>query len=122
MPDLIVIPDAVTANLPTPVTKATSRNGQHETTLTAWAGDAAQAGVWGCDAGEFTTARVGFHEVCQILTGSGPLTSDDGEVAELRAGSTVVIPDGWRGVWRIDEPMRKTFVIVTTQTQGGPGA
>lgn len=119
MPKLTLIPDALEAPLPAPALKATSRTGQLEATMTAWAEGAVQAGVWECGPGEFTTARAGLHEVCQILSGSGSLTSDDGETVELCAGSTIVIPDGWRGVWRIDETLRKTFVMVAVARAGG---
>lgn len=79
MDTLTLIADATMVALPTPMAKATSRTGQHDTTLTAWSVDGAQAGVWECEPGEFVTARDGFYEVCQILSGSGALTGD-GEV------------------------------------------
>lgn len=112
MKQLVHIDDATTAALPNPVAKATSLTGQHETTLTAWSEGAAQAGVWECDPGEFTTSRDGFHEVCQILSGSGTMLGEDGQKVELAAGSTIVIPDGWSGTWTIHETMRKTYVNV----------
>jgi len=113
---LTLIPDAATMVLPTAVPKPTSRSGQREATHVAWSDGPVRAGVWECDRGEFTTSRDGLHEVCHVLRGVGRLTADDGTVSELTPGTTVVIPDGWSGVWQIDEDMRKTFVIVTTRS------
>lgn len=124
MSQIRVIEDATATPLPAPILKATSRTGQHEATLVLWSDDleeigvangaAVQVGVWECEPGEFITTRDGYHELCQILSGSGTLTSNDGPVVQLRAGSTVVIPDGWHGVWTIAERIRKTYAIITT--------
>ena len=114
MEPLALIPDAATVVLPEAVPKPTSRSGKREATYVAWSAGPVQAGVWECDRGEFTTSRHGLHEVCQILRGAGRLIAEDGTVSELSPGTTVVIPDGWSGVWQIDEDMRKTFVIVAT--------
>ncbi len=114
MNPLTLVPDALSVTMPPPVDKATSLTGQQESTLVAWKEGPAQAGVWECDPGEFTTVRDGFHEVCQILTGTGTLITEDGEKTELGPGSTIVIPDGWRGTWRIEQTMRKTFVMIST--------
>jgi len=38
-------------------------------------------------------------EFCYFLSGSVKLTSADGSVLELKAGDSVVIPKGWKGIW-----------------------
>ncbi|SEM45184.1 hypothetical protein SAMN05660976_05207 [Nonomuraea pusilla] len=106
--------DAAQAGLPAPQPKPTSLTGQEESTLVLWeAGrDGAEAGIWECGPGTFTAVRDGFHEVCQILAGRATVRGDDGQVVELVPGSTVVLPDGWRGTWEIHETVRKTYVTV----------
>lgn len=109
---LTLVADASTTPMPEAAEKLTSRDGQREATHTVWTSGSNSAGVWECTPGSFTTVREGYDEVCQVLSGTGRLVSDDGEVADLGPGCTVVIPDGWRGVWHIDSTMRKTFVIL----------
>lgn len=46
---------------------------------------------------------LGYHEICQILAGRATLTGEDGQTVELAPGSTVVLPDGWRGTWDVHE-------------------
>jgi uncharacterized cupin superfamily protein len=49
-------------------------------------------------------------EVCQIISGYGTVTGEDG--AAIGPGSLLVLPRGWRGTWVIRETIRKSFVIV----------
>ncbi|WP_214414547.1 cupin domain-containing protein [Sphaerisporangium fuscum] len=109
--------DAGGAALPAAGPKPTSLTGQKESTLVLWgaARDGAEAGIWECGPGTFTAVRDGFHEICQILAGRATLRGEDGQVVELAPGSTVVLPDGWRGTWEVHETMRKTYVTVVTR-------
>ncbi|MBT2231048.1 DUF861 domain-containing protein [Nonomuraea sp. NEAU-A123] len=52
--------------------------------------------------------------MCQILAGRATLTGEDGQTVELAPGSTVVLPDGWRGTWDVHETIRKTYVTIRT--------
>lgn len=106
--------DAHLAVLPAAVAKPTSLTGQSESTLEVWSDGTTEAGIWECEPGTFTAVRDGFHEVCQILSGRATLTAEDGQVTELGPGSTVVLPDGWKGTWVVHETMRKTYVTITT--------
>ncbi|MFI6595750.1 cupin domain-containing protein [Nonomuraea sp. NPDC050536] len=108
------LPNALDAELPPAQPKPTSLTGQRESTLELWTSGGAEAGIWECEAGRFTAVRDGFHEICQILSGTATLTGEDGQVVELGPGSTVVLPDGWRGTWDVHTPMRKTYVTVQT--------
>ncbi|GLW96109.1 cupin domain-containing protein [Microtetraspora sp. NBRC 16547] len=109
--------DAPQAELPAARPKPTSLTGQEESLLVLWAADrdGAEAGIWECEPGTFTAVRDGFHEICQILTGRATVRGEDGGVVELVPGSTVVLPDGWRGTWEVHETMRKTYVTVATR-------
>jgi uncharacterized cupin superfamily protein len=109
--------DAVT--LPAPVPKPTSRTGQVESTLGVWhAEPPTSSGVWECGPGEFTADRSECTEVCQILSGTATVTGVDGASADLRPGSLLVLPQGWRGTWQIHETVRKSFVMIGSITGG----
>ncbi|MEU4231835.1 cupin domain-containing protein [Nonomuraea sp. NPDC026600] len=105
---------APSVSLPAAEPKPTSLTGQSESTLEVWADSLAEAGIWECGPGSFTAVRDGFHEICQILAGRATLTGEDGQTVELAPGSTVVLPDGWRGTWDVHETIRKTYVSVRT--------
>ncbi|ADB52273.1 cupin domain-containing protein [Conexibacter woesei] len=70
-------------------------------------------GIWECTPGAFSKDAADYDEICHILSGRSTLRSSDGEATELRAGSVVVIPCGWRGTWTVHETTRKAYTIVT---------
>lgn len=84
-----------------------------EADLTGWAADGLETGIWEASPGTFTATRIGYHEVCQILSGRATIHEENGTVLELAAGDLFVTPAGWRGTWTIHETMRKVFVILT---------
>ena len=47
-----------------------------------------------------------------MLSGAGRLVRDNGEVTELRPGTTVFMETGWKGRWEVDEPLAKVFTIL----------
>lgn len=98
--------------LPAPEPKPTSRSNQLETTLDVWAAGTLSTGVWECGPGEFTADRSTNTEVCQIISGYGTVTGEDGTAADIGPGSLLVLPRGWRGTWVVRETIRKSFVIV----------
>jgi uncharacterized cupin superfamily protein len=104
--------NAVTAELPAPQPKPTSRSNQAEATLNVWSGESTHAGVWECGPGEFTADRSNETEVCHIIAGSGTVVGEDGVRADIGPGSLLVLPKGWRGTWFITETIRKTYVTV----------
>jgi uncharacterized cupin superfamily protein len=99
-------------DLPAPKPKPTSITNQLESTMTLWDGGPIAAGVWECGPGEFTADRSVTTEVCHIISGSGTVTGQDGVSAEVRAGSLLVLPRGWRGTWVVRETIRKSYVTV----------
>lgn len=109
----IVVPDASTADLGPFAAKPTSvAGGQQEAALEAWTSDDGRtaAGVWECTPGTFTAVRDGYHEVCQILSGRATIVGQDGTTQEVGPGSTLVMPAGRQGEWRVHETVRKTYV------------
>lgn len=71
-----------------------------------------RVGFWDCQPGAFTHQCVGFTEICQILTGTVAVTEDGGETFTLGAGDTLVMRSGWHGTWRVQEYVRKLFVVI----------
>jgi uncharacterized protein len=70
-----------------------------------------QIGVWECTPGEFPAAKDGITEHMYVLAGNATLHGADGTTVELRAGVSVVTPDGWSGRWEIRETVRKLYSI-----------
>ncbi|MGW4823288.1 cupin domain-containing protein [Streptomyces sp. NPDC004227] len=115
VPAVAFLADAASAELPPATPKPTSTTGQQETTLTLWQSPdgLVEVGVWECDPGHFTATRDGYDEVCQVLTGSATVRTEDGEDVELRPGATLAMPAGWRGTWQVHETLRKVYVVRT---------
>lgn len=70
------------------------------------------AGLWESTAGEW---RIEYDEweFCQILSGTGILTSDNGLAYRYGPGDSFVVRRGFRGTWRVEETTRKRYVIRT---------
>ena len=67
-------------------------------------------GEWSCGVGAW---RVQYDEweFCEMLEGACELVADGGEARRFACGDRFVIEPGFRGVWRVVEPMKKRFVI-----------
>ena len=72
--------------------------------------DGLYAGLWQSTPGLW---RIAYEEweYCHILSGHSILTGDGGRVMSLRAGDSIVIEPGFRGVWEVIETTRKDYVI-----------
>lgn len=81
--------------------------------FTTWdieARDGLFAGLWQSTPGAW---RVIYDEweYCHILQGYSVLTAEDGARHELRAGDSIVIRPGFRGIWEVVETTLKDYVI-----------
>ena len=105
--------DALAVVMPPATPKPTSLDGQVESVHMLWTSPdgITETGLWECTPGTFIATRVGYDEVCQILTGRSTVIGDDGVTLELVPGSSFVTPEGWTGKWIIHETTRKLFVI-----------
>lgn len=72
-----------------------------------------QLGLWKVTPGSFTTDHGGYIEFIHVVEGSGRLVSDAGSVTELRAGTTTLMPSGWKGRWEVDTTLTKVFTIIS---------
>ena len=68
-------------------------------------------GVWECTPGRFERQR-DAAAVMHIVAGRGACTPAGGTTIELGAGDTLFFPAHTRGEWRIDETLRKVFVVM----------
>lgn len=68
------------------------------------------AGLWQSTPGAW---RVSYDEweYCHILEGHSVLTAEDGTRHILRAGDSIMIRPGFRGVWEVIETTLKDYVI-----------
>lgn len=81
-------------------------------TLVLHDGGSFQLGLWRVTEGEFTTDHTGYIEYIHILGGHGQLVDLDGNVTQLSAGVTVLMEEGWRGRWVVNETISKSYTTV----------
>lgn len=93
--------------------KATSIEGNlTEASLPLWGNDRINTGLWECSPGSFGAERIGYSEVCTILSGRVTLEVEGQDPEEFGPGDVFVTPSGWKGVWRVHEPLRKHYTII----------
>ncbi|BCM25012.1 cupin domain-containing protein [Methyloradius palustris] len=68
------------------------------------------AGIWHSSVGA-KTVNYTEEEVCYILEGRVRLTDAAGNAKEFGAGSTFVLPAGFKGTWETLEAIKKIYVI-----------
>jgi uncharacterized cupin superfamily protein len=74
-----------------------------------------ELGVWECTPGEFPSVKDGITEQMLFLSGDATISGDDSTSYEVRPGSLLVTPDGWRGTWQIRDTVRKVYTIWHTR-------
>lgn len=107
---------ALTADIGSHAAKPTAlTDGLTEASRTVWAGGPEQridTGLWECGVGDFSAERLGYTEICTILSGRVTIEVDGQEDEEFGPGDIMVMPSGWRGIWRVHAPLRKHYTIV----------
>lgn len=68
------------------------------------------AGFWSSSIGA-KSVNYTEEEVCVILEGRVRLTDLNGNAKEFGAGSTFVLPAGFKGTWETLQPIKKIYVI-----------
>ena len=70
------------------------------------------AGTWECEPG---TLRLDLDltEFCHLLKGHWILTSESGQVTEIKAGDSWVFPSGWKGTGEVVETVLKVYMVIT---------
>lgn len=71
------------------------------------------SGVWSCEQGSWRIQMA--EQECEyfyVLIGSGTLISDNGTQHNFRAGDAVIIPEGFSGIFQVNEALTKHYVII----------
>lgn len=71
-------------------------------------------GTWECEPGKLRL-DLDVTEFCHLLKGHWILTSESGQVTELKAGDSWVFPRGWKGTSEVVETVRKVYMIVSDE-------
>ena len=74
-----------------------------------------ELGIWEVTPGSFRGETDGIYEQMHFVAGSGRITDAEGVVTEIRPGVVMLCPDGWSGVWDVNETVRKTYAVVKTR-------
>ena len=69
-------------------------------------------GTWECEPGTLQL-DLDITEFCHLLKGHWILTSESGQVTEIKAGDSWVFPRGWRGTAEVVETVRKVYLVVS---------
>ena len=68
-------------------------------------------GTWECEPGKLRL-EIQLTEFCHLIKGHWILTSDEGEITELRPGDSFVFPKGWKGVSDVVDTVRKVYTFI----------
>jgi uncharacterized cupin superfamily protein len=71
-------------------------------------------GMWECEPGSSRWEFLDRGEFIHVLSGRMTVQRDGEDPVELTAGSSVVFPIGWTGVWQVRETLRKVFTVYRT--------
>jgi len=69
-----------------------------------------EAGIWVCTPGEWR-CHVTADEMCHFLSGRCTYTHESGEVIEITPDTSAFFPQGWKGVCKVHETVRKAYMI-----------
>ncbi|MFK7830669.1 MAG: cupin domain-containing protein [Congregibacter sp.] len=72
------------------------------------------AGTWECEAGTLKL-DLDVTEFCHLLEGHWKLTSESGQVTDVRAGDSWVFPKGWKGTAEVVEKVRKVYMMLLSE-------
>lgn len=73
-----------------------------------------ELGIWEVTPGAFRGATDGYYEQMHFVAGKGSIVDHEGVGTRVQPGVLLLCPDGWSGVWEVEETIRKTYVIVKT--------
>jgi uncharacterized cupin superfamily protein len=71
-----------------------------------------ELGIWEVTPGSFRGSCDGYYEQMHFVAGRGSITDAAGEVTAIQPGVVMLCPDGWSGVWEVEETVRKTYAVV----------
>ena len=68
-------------------------------------------GIWECSPGRWQRTIM-LAEFAHFIKGSARFIPDGGVPIDIRAGDTIWFPANSRGIWEINEDVRKVYVII----------
>lgn len=105
--------DTSSADLGEAMPKPTAiTSGLTEASRSIWTDGRIDTGLWECGSGDFTAERNGYTEICTILSGRVTIEVEGQEPEQFGPGDVMVMPSGWKGVWRVLEPLRKHYTTI----------
>ena len=64
--------------------------------------------------GRFPARKDDVGELMQFIAGRGTITDATG-ATEISPGVSMYTPDGWAGIWDVQETIRKTYALHRTK-------
>ncbi|TAL83140.1 MAG: DUF861 domain-containing protein [Candidimonas sp.] len=71
-----------------------------------------KAGIWESTAGSWKVEISGYTEFCVLTEGSVVVVDENQTEYFLEAGDSLVMQDGFRGVWKVADRVKKYYFIV----------
>jgi len=78
------------------------------------ANDTFRSGIWQSTAGVFNGPMNNQIEFCHILEGSATIVINGDTKLEVKAGDSFVMDNGLQPVWHVEDKVKKSFVIMST--------
>ncbi|MCB8877359.1 cupin domain-containing protein [Acidisoma silvae] len=73
--------------------------------------DQVETGIWEATPGRWAR-YVAEQEFCHFIAGHGTFTPEGGAPIAFKAGDAFMMSENTRGIWDIQETVRKTYVII----------
>ena len=113
---------ALAASLPSMGPRLNAAGGAPvESKLVLYSDRTTEIGIWEVTPGQFPAHKDDVGELMQFISGRGTITDATG-TTEIGPGVVMYTPDGWTGVWDVQETVRKTYAIHRTKPRLHHGA
>ena len=73
-------------------------------------GNEPEIGLWQCTPGTWPLS-IPRDELCHFVSGRASYIHESGEVIEVRAGTLVLFPGGWRGTCTVHATIRNVYML-----------
>ena len=73
-----------------------------------------ELGIWEVTPGSFRGSCDGYYEQMHFVAGRGLDHRFRRRRHAIHPGVVMLCPDGWSGVWDVEETVRKTYAVVKT--------
>lgn len=87
-----------------------------ESKLVLYSDRTTEIGIWEVTPGTFPARKDDVCELMQFIAGRGTITDATG-TTDIKPGVTMFTPDGWSGIWEVQETVRKTYALHRTTSR-----